>query len=84
MSLVGPRPCLPSQTELIEQRDHHGLWSLRPGITGPGQLSGLDMSEPVSLAEADAAYLDTSGIGVDVGYILRTVTGSGRGDAVGP
>ena len=44
MSLVGPRPCLISQKDLILKRRLHDIFSINPGITGPAQLSGVDMS----------------------------------------
>lgn len=81
MSLVGPRPCLPAQTRLIEERARLGVLRLRPGITGVAQLTGLDMSEPVALAHADAAYLSRWTIGRDLQLLLRTAIGKGRGDA---
>lgn len=81
MSLVGPRPCLPSQQQLIDERARRGVLALRPGITGVGQLAGLDMSEPVALARADAAYLAPWSLGRDLLIILRTGLGKGSGDA---
>jgi O-antigen biosynthesis protein WbqP len=80
MSFVGPRPCLPSQTELIEARRRRGVLSLRPGITGPAQVRGIDMSDPQLLAEADAGYLAKSGIAEDIRLMLVTLSGAGRGD----
>jgi O-antigen biosynthesis protein WbqP len=80
MSFVGPRPCLPAQSELIEARRRRGVLALRPGITGPAQVRGIDMSEPERLAEADAEYLVTSGIAEDTRLMLATLFGSGRGD----
>src|SRR6195952_5991460 len=44
MSLVGPRPCLPSQTALVEARRQLGVFEVRPGITGLAQVNGVDMS----------------------------------------
>lgn len=81
MSFVGPRPCLPSQKELIGERNSRGLRDLRPGITGPGQLSGLDMSTPIALAKADATYLQSPSLLVDLRFIVRTALGRGSGDA---
>ena len=81
MSLVGPRPCLFSQTELIAERDKHGLYAVRPGVTGPAQVSGIDMSDPVRLAEVEAAYFSRASIAGDFQLIMRTVTGGGLGDA---
>jgi O-antigen biosynthesis protein WbqP len=57
MSLVGPRPCLPAQTVLVEERRRRGVAALRPGITGTAQLRGVDMADPAKLAEIDAEYL---------------------------
>ena len=82
MSLVGPRPCLPGQIELIAARRAHGLYTIRPGITGPAQLAGIDMSDPARLAEADRAYLDTMSVDTDLKMIVQTLRGRGGGDRV--
>jgi O-antigen biosynthesis protein WbqP len=82
MSIVGPRPCLPSQTELIGQRRARGVFSLRPGITGPAQIAGIDMSDPVRLAKADAEYVQDHSLAGDLRIMILTVVGSGGGDAV--
>ncbi|MBK5959733.1 lipid carrier--UDP-N-acetylgalactosaminyltransferase [Rhodoplanes elegans] len=84
MSFVGPRPCLPTQTALIEARRRRGLASLTPGITGVSQVDGIDMSTPEELAESDARYLADMSLGHDLRLIWRTVTGAGRGDVVKP
>lgn len=81
MSLIGPRPCLPSQAELIEARKKRHLFHLRPGVTGPAQLLGVDMSEPVRLAEVEAEYFRRATLRSDLRLILRTVFGGGSGDA---
>jgi O-antigen biosynthesis protein WbqP len=81
MSLVGPRPCLPSQTELIHERQQRGLFALRPGVTGPAQLIGVDMSEPRRLAAVEAEYFGRANTLTNIGLILRTIFGGGRGDA---
>jgi O-antigen biosynthesis protein WbqP len=73
MSLVGPRPCLPTQTELIERRARLGVLSALPGITGLAQVRGIDMSNPRLLAETDAEYLKMASIGYDLRILLRTV-----------
>jgi lipopolysaccharide/colanic/teichoic acid biosynthesis glycosyltransferase len=80
MSLVGPRPCLPIQTELIGERDRLGVFQIRPGVTGPAQLLGIDMSEPRRLAEADAKWLSDPSAGSYVKMILLTALGRGGGD----
>lgn len=82
MSLVGPRPCLFSQTELIEERDVRGVFVARPGITGLAQINGIDMSTPRLLAETDARMLRGLGVAVYFSCIIKTVTGAGRGDRI--
>lgn len=75
MSLVGPRPCLPTQKELIERRRQLGVYALRPGITGLAQLNGIDMSDPERCAEADAIYLRERKLWLDARIIVLTVLG---------
>lgn len=75
MSLVGPRPCLPTQHAVIEARESHGVFSVRPGITGPAQLAGIDMSRPKELAVKDAEYLKSVSLKTDIRYILLTALG---------
>lgn len=72
MSLVGPRPCLPTQTELIGHRRRLGVLSALPGITGLAQIKGIDMSDPKLCAETDAAYLKAASIGLDLRILLGT------------
>ena len=81
MSLVGPRPCLPSQFVLIEEREKLGLYAYRPGVTGPAQLQGVDMSDPVRLAQLEAGYFHEATPARDFWLIFRTAFGGGRGDA---
>lgn len=82
MSLVGPRPCLPSQQELIDERAQRGVYGARPGITGLAQLSGIDMSTPELLAETDRKMLEELSISSYLRYILLTVMGRGAGDRI--
>jgi len=82
MSFVGPRPCLPSQADLIAEREVRDVFSLRPGITGPAQIAGIDMSTPQILARADAAYLAERTFWGDLRLIMQTAKGGGQGDAV--
>jgi O-antigen biosynthesis protein WbqP len=82
MSLVGPRPCLFSQVELIEARERLSVFRARPGITGLAQVTEIDMSTPQLLAETDARMLESLGIKDYFGYILLTVTGKGSGDRI--
>lgn len=80
MSIVGPRPCLMSQVELIEARRLRGVYNARPGITGLAQIRGIDMSSPKVLAEVDAQMLANLSIKTYFFYILSTLRGSGSGD----
>jgi O-antigen biosynthesis protein WbqP len=82
MSIVGPRPCLPAQTELIEARRARGIYAIRPGITGRSQVAGIDMSDPERLAKSDAEYLRDMSFATDLRLIIETALGAGRGDRV--
>ncbi|MFB2704998.1 MULTISPECIES: sugar transferase [Marinobacter] len=82
MSLVGPRPCLFNQVELIEERESRGVLKARPGITGLAQVNGIDMSTPQLLAETDAAMLRSLDLKHYFRYIFQTATGKGSGDRV--
>tara|TARA_R110000850_G_scaffold277144_3_gene424176 strand:+ start:140632 stop:141192 length:561 start_codon:yes stop_codon:yes gene_type:complete len=82
MSLVGPRPCLPSQVELINERATRHIFNVRPGITGLAQIQGIDMSTPALLAETDAKMLANMSVLAYFRYIISTLAGSGRGDRI--
>ena len=78
MSLVGPRPCLPSQQDLIEHRQRRGVFSVRPGLTGKAQVLGVDMSNPERLAKIDAEYVAERSFVGDIVLIVQTLTGGGQ------
>jgi len=80
MTLVGPRPCLPSQTELIEGRHRSGVLEMTPGITGLAQVNGIDMSIPQRLVDYDQRYLGMQSLLLDLKILIMTVTGKGSGD----
>lgn len=82
MTLVGPRPCLVSQTELIKVREDARVLALTPGITGLAQVNGVDMSVPRDLVQYDQRYLALQGLILDIRLIVLTVVGKGRGDNV--
>jgi lipopolysaccharide/colanic/teichoic acid biosynthesis glycosyltransferase len=82
MSLVGPRPGLLNQIELTSARIAHGIYDVRPGITGLSQLNGIDMSTPELLAETDARMLREMSVSNYFRFIVLTVLGKGAGDAV--
>lgn len=82
MSLVGPRPNLFNQKDLIEAREQMRVYDVLPGITGLAQLSGIDMSTPERLAKKDKEMINTINLKNYFSYILSTALGKGSGDAV--
>ena len=82
MSLVGPRPNLLNQTELIAERARLNVYRMRPGITGIAQINDIDMSTPRLLAETDARMLAEMNWRLYFQILLKTISGKGRGDRV--
>ncbi|CAH6922657.1 Lipid carrier : UDP-N-acetylgalactosaminyltransferase [Vibrio chagasii] len=82
MSLVGPRPNLFNQEELIRERDALGVYDVLPGVTGLAQVQNIDMSTPELLAKTDRQMIDSLTLKDYFKYILMTAIGSGSGDAV--
>ena len=82
MSLVGPRPNLFNQQELILERDILCVYDVRPGITGLAQVNKIDMSKPKLLAKTDRKMIDTMTIDNYFKYIIATITGKGNGDRI--
>ncbi|BFM11821.1 hypothetical protein R50072_19740 [Simiduia litorea] len=82
MSLVGPRPNLFNQEDLIAERSERGVYDVRPGITGLAQIQNIDMSTPKLLAEIDKLMIDSLSIKSYFTYIFKTIAGSGGGDAL--
>lgn len=80
IALIGPRPCLPVQTQLIEERNRRGVLNVLPGISGLAQVEGIDMSDPARLASRDAEYIALRCILLDLRLVLRTAFGAGQGD----
>jgi O-antigen biosynthesis protein WbqP len=82
MSLVGPRPCLFSQKELIAERDALDVFKASPGITGLAQINSIDMSTPKLLAHTDALMLKSLGVAEYLRLIFLTIRGRGAGDRI--
>jgi lipopolysaccharide/colanic/teichoic acid biosynthesis glycosyltransferase len=82
MSLVGPRPGLFNQAELTAAREKHGVFAVRPGITGLAQVSEIDMSTPELLAQTDAQMMASLSVKDYFKYIFMTVAGKGAGDRI--
>lgn len=82
MSLVGPRPNLFNQDELIEERRKRNVYCYLPGITGLAQIQEIDMSTPEKLARVDAEMLEDLTVQNYFKYIFATIIGKGQGDRV--
>lgn len=79
MSLVGPRPALFSQHDLVALRTESGASALRPGLTGWAQVNGRDELPVAEKARLDADYLERMSFAFDIGVILRTFVQAFRG-----
>lgn len=73
MSLVGPRPALYNQADLIALRGARGVSALTPGVTGWAQVNGRDELPIPAKVELDAEYLARRGFLFDLGILWRTV-----------
>jgi len=82
MSIVGPRPCLPNQYELIIERQKRRVFDIRPGITGLAQIKTIDMATPKLLARTDAVMIKNLNLRNYFKYIFFTVLGKGFGDQI--
>tara|TARA_R110002124_G_scaffold229267_4_gene394504 strand:+ start:555 stop:1784 length:1230 start_codon:yes stop_codon:yes gene_type:complete len=80
MSLVGPRPCLPSQKLLVNERSLKSVFTVKPGITGLAQIQGIDMSDPAKLAVEDGKYVAFQTLPGDLVIVIKTLLGNGQGD----
>ena len=75
INLVGPRPSLENQAELVLERDKHDIYSIKPGITGLSQVCGYDMSDPQKLAFVDNIYIRHQSFVLDFKILISTFTG---------
>ena len=66
INIIGPRPCLPNQADLIKLRDEYDIFSIKPGITGLAQVLGYDMSNPKTLTKIEKIYIDKKSIKLDL------------------
>ena len=73
MSLVGPRPPIESQTELIALRRQSGALACRPGLSGLAQVCSFDSMTVAEKAALDAEYAQKLSFGLDVSILLRTI-----------
>ena len=81
MSIVGPRPALWNQFDLIEERDKYGANDVRPGLTGWAQINGRDELPIDVKARLDGEYVQKMGFLFDmkcmIGTVLPVFTGAG-------
>ena len=82
MSIVGPRPALWNQFDLIAERDKYGANAVRPGLTGWAQVNGRDELEIPEKARLDGEYVKNMSLVLDIRCILKTVLGVLRSDGV--
>jgi O-antigen biosynthesis protein WbqP len=82
MSLVGPRPALPTQAELNAKRAAAGVDRLLPGITGWAQIHGRDALDTDAKLAQDVVYLQRQSVWLDLWILVRTLAPvvSGRGN----
>lgn len=82
MAIVGPRPALWNQYDLIEERDKYGANDIRPGLTGWAQINGRDELEIPVKARFDGEYVQKMGLKMDLRCFFGTFLSVLRGDGV--
>lgn len=82
MSVIGPRPALWNQYDLIKERDKYGANDVRPGLSGWAQICGRDELEIVDKARLDGEYVQRMGFLFDCRCFFGTIIGAIRGTGV--
>ncbi len=82
MAVIGPRPALWNQYDLIEERDKYGANDIRPGLTGLAQISGRDELEIPIKAKVDGKYTDNISLMMDIKCFFGTITSVFKSDGV--
>ena len=82
MSVIGPRPALWNQYDLIEERDKYGANDVRPGLTGWAQINGRDELEIDVKAKLDGEYIEKLSLGFDIKCFFGTITSVLKSDGV--
>ena len=82
MSIIGPRPALWNQFDLIEERDKYGANDIKPGLTGWAQINGRDELEIEVKAKLDGDYVKKMTFWFDVKCFLGTITSVLKSDGV--
>ena len=82
MALIGPRPALWNQDDLIAERDRYGANDVKPGLTGWAQIHGRDELEIPEKAKMDGHYVSQLGPIIDIKCFLGTFLAVSRGEGV--
>lgn len=82
MSIIGPRPALWNQDDLIAERDKYGANDIRPGLSGWAQIHGRDELEIEEKAKLDGYYTKNLSFGLDVKCFFGTILSVLRHDGV--
>ncbi len=82
MAVVGPRPALWNQYDLIDERDKYGANDVLPGLTGWAQINGRDELPIDVKAKLDGEYVKKMSLGMDIKCILGTVISVVKQDGV--
>ena len=82
MSIIGPRPALWNQYDLIAERDKYGANDIQPGLTGWAQIHGRDELEIKEKARLDGEYVEKIGLFMDVRCFFGTISRVLRGEGV--
>lgn len=82
MSIIGPRPALWNQYDLIEERDQYGANAIRPGLTGWAQINGRDELEIPIKAKLDGDYVEKMSLGMDIKCFVGTIVSVFKSDGV--
>ncbi len=80
MSIIGPRPALWNQFDLIEERDKYNANNVRPGLTGLAQISGRDELEIPVKAKLDGEYVEKMSLVFDITCFIKTIGSVIRSD----
>lgn len=79
MAIIGPRPALWNQYDLVEAREKYGANDVRPGLSGWAQVNGRDALEIADKVRYDAEYVEKISFAFDLKCVLRTITSVVRG-----
>ncbi len=82
MSIIGPRPALWNQDDLVAERDKYGANDVRPGLTGWAQINGRDELEIPVKAKLDGEYVEKMSFGFDIKCFFGTIGSVLKSDGV--